>query len=170
MTTPDWLSLHFDGNDLPIAEPGVDPLTVGDRTRNSQIAFLVNCRQVAFRGQLILPTHAAVFAIEGCDYEEDLGAGVVLTPRAAQWTFAGCGRFGTLHERRMRARPKRPGANLRCDKHHVTPHDRSRYTQASQRCLPGDVRRTAPLRRQSSFRGYAGPQRTAPLRPVLGVE
>ena len=63
-----------------------------------------------------------------------------------------------------------PAADLRGDEHEIARDDRRRNAEPAHRRLPGDAFGVAPSDRQALLRGHAGRRRTAPVRPLAGVE
>ena|SRR5438067_9700871 len=55
VSLPEFLALHVKSDNLPVAEPRVDPLAVCDRRRRGEIMLFVICRPLARRGSAILP-------------------------------------------------------------------------------------------------------------------
>ena len=65
VTFPDFLALPVDGDDLSVAEPRVDELAVGHRSRGGEIVLLVRIGSIAGGGGAVSPEAAAVRSLEG---------------------------------------------------------------------------------------------------------
>src|SRR6185436_20144561 len=77
-------------------------------------------------------------------------------------------RVAALHE--ARTWTHFTAACLRGHEDEITPHDRRGDAEAAELRLPRDVFGVAPPFREPRFARYPRRGRTAPLRPVLGIE
>lgn len=159
---PARLAIHPESDHLARAEPGIDALAVGHGAGAGQVVLLVHGREVAFRGQPMLPEAAAVGPLEGLDRERDPGRAVA---RGGQRLLPGLIRV--LGEARMASGPEHRLSDLRRHEDAFAPHHGGGDPDAGQARRPGE-RGRVPARGQSLFRRHPGAQRTAPLGPVLG--
>jgi hypothetical protein len=70
MAAPQVSAGHVERDQLAVAEPGVDPLPVGCRSRGREVVLLVHLWQVSCGGKAIFPSTRASRAIEGLDDED----------------------------------------------------------------------------------------------------
>ena len=172
MALPHELAVHIEGDELPRSEQGVDQVAVRDRAGAGQVSLPVDCRQLLVGLQLILPELTSVRSMKRRDDEVHpasvsvgRGARSRITERSLQRRV----RSGSADQRRMRTRAQHPSTDLIREDDPVVPDDRRRDAKASQGSLPDDVVFAAPPRRQPFLLGDAGPPRTSPLRPVVGI-
>ena len=143
MARPDDAALHVERDDLPVAEPGVDALAVGDRRRRGEVVLLVDLGHRPGRLRAVFPQPLAVGAAEGFHDEPDVA-------RACA-SAGGGGRRSGSPVAQARGRParaedvsrhRRPG--LRCRS------ARSTNTRSPQ-TIGDDVPRPASGARQAMF-------------------
>ena len=167
MSLPDKLPVHVEGHDLAGAEPRINELAVRHRARRCQIVLVVRWRQRTGRLEAIRPEAAPRPTIERL-HEKVRSTGRCLRRRGPGGTegplSSGCGGTALSQPRTGAADAS---ANLRGDEHSPACHDRRRNPDPSKIRRPGHIVRPSPAKRQPLLLGYARPERTPPLGPVL---
>ena len=172
MALPHELAVHIEGDKLPSSEQGVPQAAVRDGAGAGQVVLPVDCRQLLVCLQLILPQPTSVRSMKRRDDEvhpASISVGRGARGRITERSLQRRVRSGSADQRRMRARPQHPSADLISEHDPVVPDDRRRDAKASQGRLPDDVVFAAPPRREPFLLRDAGPPGTSPLRPVLGI-
>ncbi len=163
---PQRLALHVEGDDLPGAEPGINPLAIAHRAGAGEVVLVVHRVLRILGRELVLPKQAAGGAIERRhgEHHDRIGGGA----RAAERLLDSLIGSGTARQRRVHAALPHAPADLVRHEDAIANHDRRRHAQAPQLRLPGDVVGVGPGSRQRPAPGYPGAVGPAPVRPVAG--
>ena len=163
---PHEAAVHVERNDVPVAEPGVDPLAVGDGRRGGEVVLFVQFRERADGLAAVLPEPRAIAPVERLDDEISGPIRRRLGTTSADRLLTVGERSVVAREPRMRAGGHRGAAHLRGDDDVVAPDDRRRRADAREPRLPGEVLAGTPCRRKVGLRRDAPARGPAPLRPV----
>ena len=147
-------------------EPRVNQRAVTRGTRRREVVLVVNASERAGSLEPVLPEPLAVRERIRLDDKECLA---IVRSASGDRALARRRRIPALSETRMAARSPHAASNLGRDDDAIADDDRRRDALAAKRSRPRDVLLGTPLQRQIRVCRDAGPLRTAPLRPVLGV-